>query len=48
MKNADAATIRRACIGRDMKLLRENGADRVLAGETTFEELLRVTQEDIL
>ncbi len=31
-----------------MKLLRENGAERVLAGETTFEELLRVTQEDIL
>ena len=48
MKNADAATIRRACTSRGMKLLRENGTERVLAGETTFEELLRVTQEDIL
>ena len=48
MKNADAATIRRACTSKGMKLLRDNGTDRVLAGETTFEELLRVTQEDIM
>ena len=30
-----------------MKLLRQDGAERVLRGETTIEELLRVTQEDI-
>jgi type II secretory ATPase GspE/PulE/Tfp pilus assembly ATPase PilB-like protein len=30
-----------------MKLLRQDGAERVLAGDTTIEELLRVTQEDI-
>ncbi len=48
MKNADASTIRRACTSKGMKVLRENGTDRVLAGETTFEELLRITQEDIL
>ena len=48
MQKADAATIRRACTSRGMKLLRQNGADRVLQGETTVEELLRVTQEDIL
>lgn len=48
MQNADAATIRRTCTGKAMKLLRQDGADRVLAGETTIEELLRVTQEDIL
>jgi hypothetical protein len=31
-----------------MTLLRHNGAERILLGETTVEELLRVTQEDIL
>ncbi|HEY2524875.1 MAG TPA: type II secretion system ATPase GspE [Candidatus Binataceae bacterium] len=48
MQKADAATIRRACTTRGMKLLRQNGAERVLQGESTVEELLRVTQEDIL
>ncbi len=48
MQKADAATIRRACTSRGMSLLRQNGAQRILQGETTIEELLRVTQEDIL
>jgi general secretion pathway protein E len=48
MQNADGATIRRACQAKGMKLLRQDGAERVFAGETTIEELLRVTQEDIL
>jgi general secretion pathway protein E len=48
MQKADAATIRRACTAHGMKLLRQNGAQRILMGETTVEELLRVTQEDIL
>ena len=48
MQNADAASIRRACQAKGMKLLRQDGAERVFAGETTIEELLRVTQEDIL
>ena len=48
MQKADAATIRRACTARGMTLLRQNGAERILQGETTVEELLRVTQEDIL
>jgi type II secretory ATPase GspE/PulE/Tfp pilus assembly ATPase PilB-like protein len=30
-----------------MVLLRQDGAGRVLRGETSIEELLRVTQEDI-
>jgi len=47
MRKADSAAIRRACTSRGMKLLRENGAERVMAGQTTIEELLRVTQEDI-
>lgn len=48
MRKADAAMIRRHCTSKGMKLLRQDGGDRVLAGETTIEELLRVTQEDIL
>ena len=47
MQKTDAATIRRACTAKGMKLLRQDGAERILAGHTTIEELLRVTQEDI-
>ena len=47
MSKADSATIRRACTTRGMKLLRQDGAERIMAGQTTIEELLRVTQEDI-
>jgi len=47
MQKADASTIRRTCTSRGMKLLRQDGAERVLAGQTTIEELLRVTQEDL-
>jgi len=31
-----------------MRLLREDGADRILGGQTSIQELLNVTQEDIL
>jgi general secretion pathway protein E len=48
MKKADASSIRRACIAKGMKALRQDGAERVMAGQTTIEELLRVTQEDII
>ncbi|MGH7842251.1 MAG: type II secretion system ATPase GspE [Candidatus Binataceae bacterium] len=47
MRKADSATLRRACTSQGMKLLRQDGAERVLAGQTTIEELLRVTQEEI-
>ena len=47
MKSADASTIRRAATARGMTTLREDGAEKVLAGETTIEEILRVTQEDL-
>jgi general secretion pathway protein E len=47
MQNSDAATLRRHCTSHGMKLLRQDGTERVLAGETSIEELLRVTQEDI-
>jgi general secretion pathway protein E len=47
MKNADASAIRRAATANGMVTLREDGAAKVLAGETTIEEVLRVTQEDL-
>ena len=47
MQNADAATLRRKCTSQGMTLLRQDGAARVLRGETSIEELLRVTQEDM-
>jgi general secretion pathway protein E len=48
MKNADAASIRRAATARGMNTLREDGADKVLDGITAVEEVLRVTQEDLV
>jgi general secretion pathway protein E len=48
MKNADAATIRRAATARGMNTLREDGADKIIEGITTMEEVLRVTQEDLV
>jgi type II secretory ATPase GspE/PulE/Tfp pilus assembly ATPase PilB-like protein len=30
-----------------MNSLREDGAEKILAGQTTAEEVLRVTQEDL-
>jgi general secretion pathway protein E len=48
MKNADAASIRRAATARGMNTLREDGADKVLDGITTIQEVLRVTQEDLV
>ena len=48
MKSADAATIRRAATARGMNTLREDGADKVVEGITTIEEVLRVTQEDLV
>jgi general secretion pathway protein E len=48
MQKADASMIRRACTAHGMKLLRQDGAERIMAGRTTIEELLRVTQEEIV
>ncbi|HVM97528.1 MAG TPA: type II secretion system ATPase GspE, partial [Candidatus Acidoferrales bacterium] len=48
MKHADAAAIRRAATARGMTTLRQDGADKVMQGMTTVEEVLRVTQEDLI
>ncbi|HKX11600.1 MAG TPA: type II secretion system protein GspE, partial [bacterium] len=47
MKNADAPTVKRQAMEKGMKTLREVAADKVLQGETTIEEIMRVTQEDV-
>jgi general secretion pathway protein E len=47
MQKADGSMIRRACTAKGMKLLRQDGAERVIAGQTSIEELLRVTHEDL-
>jgi general secretion pathway protein E len=46
LKNVDSGTIKKAAVTRGMKTLRDDGADKVVHGITTMEEVLRVTQED--
>ncbi|HEV8716114.1 MAG TPA: type II secretion system ATPase GspE [Candidatus Binatia bacterium] len=48
MQRADAAAIRRAAVESGMPTLRDDGAEKVLAGLTTVEEVVRVTQEEML
>ena len=48
MKNSDATAVRHAAVAAGMPTLRDDGAAKVLAGETTIEEVLRVTQEDLV
>jgi general secretion pathway protein E len=45
MKKADSATIGRLAISEGMRTLREDGARKVMAGITTLEEVLRVTED---
>ncbi len=45
--NADAATIRQLAIKTGLRTLRQAGLVKVLAGQTTVEEILRVTQEEV-
>ena len=46
IKNADAGTIKAAAIEAGMVTLRDDGIAKVLAGVTTFDEVLRVTRDD--
>jgi general secretion pathway protein E len=48
MKAADSSSIRRVAAAKGMSSLREDGAEKVLSGQTTIEEVLRVTQEDLI
>jgi len=47
MKNTDAATLKAAAIQRGMRTLRQDGADNVLKGVTSVEEVVRVTQREV-
>ncbi|MDO8461730.1 MAG: type II secretion system ATPase GspE [Deltaproteobacteria bacterium] len=47
MKNTDATTIKRLAMTKGLLTLREDGAQKALRGQTTLEEVLRVTQEDV-
>jgi type II secretion system protein E len=44
--HASASDIKQAALENGMKTLREDGWDKVLAGVTTIDEILRVTEED--
>jgi general secretion pathway protein E len=48
MKRSDSSTIKKMAIKRGMLTLRQDGLQKVLNGDTTTEEMVRVTQEDIL
>ena len=47
LKNKDAATIRKAAMKNGMQPLRAAGLAKALQGETSLEEVLRVTQEEV-
>ena len=46
MQRADAGTIRNLAVRQGMRLLRDDGWDKVRQGVTTLAELLRVTREE--
>jgi len=46
IKNADAGTIKRAATDAGMRTLREDGAQKVLAGMTSAEEVMMITTGD--
>ena len=46
LQNQDAGAIKRASVAAGMTSLREAGIAKALAGETSIEEVLRVTQEE--
>jgi len=47
MKNTDAATIRTAAMQYGMHTLRQDGANNVLQGITSVDEVVRVTQKEV-
>jgi len=47
LQKKDSATIKNAALRRGMKTLRTDGLKKALKGETSLEEVLRVTQEEV-
>ena len=48
MQGKDAGTIRKAALADGMKTLRDDGIRKVFEGASSFEEIMRITQEDAL
>jgi general secretion pathway protein E len=46
MKNADASMIKALAVRKGMRTLRQDGASKVLAGVTSVDEVVRVTQKE--
>jgi type II secretory ATPase GspE/PulE/Tfp pilus assembly ATPase PilB-like protein len=46
ISRADAGTIRKMAVQQGMRLLRDDGWDKVRQGTTTLAEVLRVTREE--
>jgi general secretion pathway protein E len=46
-KNTDGPTIKKSAVAKGMRTLREDGAQKVLAGMTTAAEVLMITAEDL-
>ena len=47
LKNVDSTSIKRSGVQKGMRTLLDDGARKILAGETTLAEVLSITQEDI-
>ncbi|TFH29791.1 MAG: type II secretion system protein GspE, partial [Myxococcales bacterium] len=47
MKRTDAATVRDVCVARGMTTVRDDGANKVRAGLTAVDEVLRVTSAEM-
>ncbi len=46
MKNTDSATLKTAAMHKGMRTLRQDGADNILKGITSVDEVVRVTQKE--
>ncbi|MCP9456273.1 MAG: type II secretion system ATPase GspE [Nitrospira sp.] len=44
---ADASTIKQAAVAKGMMTLKQDGAERVLQGQTSLEEVMRITQQEV-
>jgi general secretion pathway protein E len=47
IKNADAGTVKNHAMSAGMRTLRDDGAQKVLAGMTTTAEVLMITTQDV-
>jgi general secretion pathway protein E len=44
---ADATAIKQASIAKGMTTLKQDGVERVLQGQTSLEEVMRITQQEV-